>query len=472
MRKYCVIGVVVAMVAASAGTAFGAGFALIEQSVKGLGTAFSGGAAVADDPSTVYFNPAGMTRLEGQQATAGFHVIAPSAKFKLDSATNGLTGLIPDSTIYSDAAGTTQNPSGEAAQVGVSPNLYYTHNLGNSWAVGFGVNVPFGLATEYDKNWVGRYHAVNSEVTTINLNPSVAYKVNEHLSLGAGVSAQYIDVNLSQMIDFGLAAYLVNGMPAPLLPLVSNPLADVYADMNADSWGYGYNLGVLYEVSEDTRIGLSYRSKVKQDLEGDVKFTTPDLSTSLGLTAADISAQFFPNQGIEGTIDLPASAQLSVYQQVTPAWAVMADVMWTEWSSFEDLTIKFDRGISTGLAKKQTVTQEQWDDSWRYSVGTTFAVTEDLTLRGGLAYDETPIPDEYRTPRIPGTDRFWVAIGGGYKVGPWSFDGAYAHLFVDDSSVDLKAGTDTSSDEFSRGNLSGDFENSVDIVSVEVSYKF
>ncbi|PLY03760.1 MAG: hypothetical protein C0624_06580 [Desulfuromonas sp.] len=458
MRRLCMAGMILVFVVMSAGSAFAAGFALIEQSVKGLGTAFSGGAAVAENPSTVFFNPAGMTRLEGQQATAGLHVIVPSAEFELDSASNALTG-----TIYSDAAGTTQNESGEAGQVGTTPNLYYTHNLGNDWTVGFGVNVPFGLATEYDKDWVGRYHGVNSEVMTVNINPSIAYKVNDQLSLGAGVSAMYMEANLSQMIDFGLSS----GVPA----LASNPIADVYADINADSWGYGYNLGALYEFNEDTRVGLSYRSEVKQDLEGDADFTTPNLDAINPLLTLGASAAF-PDQGASGTITLPASAQLSVYHEVLPGWAVMADIMWTEWSSFEDLTIEFDQGIGSGLAKKASTTQEQWDDNMRYSVGTAYALNDEVTLRGGLAYDETPIPDEYRTPRIPGADRFWIALGGGYAIDAWSVDVAYAHLFVDDGDVDLQAGTDPTADEFGRGNLSGSFENSVDIVSVEVSYKF
>jgi len=464
MRRWSVIGLVLAFVAITAGSAFGAGFALIEQSVKGLGTAFSGGAAVAEDPSTVYFNPAGMTRLEGQQATAGFHVIMPSAEFKLNSATNAPPLSQP---IYSDAAGTTQNTSGDAGVVGTAPNLYYTHNLGNKWSVGFGVNVPFGLATEYDKNWVGRYHAVDSEVMTINLNPSVAYKVNDQLSLGFGVSAMYMEAVLSQMIDFGLATFSVHSTPS----LVSNPNMDVYSNMEADSWGYGFNLGALYELNDNTRFGFSYRSEVEQDLEGTVDFVHPEASV-VGATLAGAAASNFPDQGVSGTITLPASAQMSVFHQLNSQWAVMADIMWTEWSSFEDLTIKFDQGIGTGLSKKQSVTQEQWDDNWRYSAGATFAPNENLILRGGLAYDETPIPDEYRTPRIPGTDRFWVALGGGYVMDDWSFDAAYAHLFVDDSSVNLKTGTDPTSDEFGRGNLSGTYENSVDIFSVEASYKF
>jgi len=455
MRRFYVAGIVLAFVLVSAGSAFAAGFALIEQSVKGLGTAFSGGAAVADDPSTVYFNPAGMTRLQGQQATAGFHVIVPSAEFEKKSATNAL------------GASLSGGNSGDAGQVGTAPNLYYTHNLGNQWTVGFGLNVPFGLATEYDKDWVGRYHAVNSEVMTINLNPSVAYKLNEQLSLGAGVSAMYMEANLSQMVDFGLASYSVHGTPA----LVSNPALDVYSDLNADSWGYGYNLGALYEVDDKTRIGVSYRSEVEQDLEGDADFVTPNLDAINPLLTLAASTSF-PDQGASGTITLPASAQLSAFRQVTPQWAVMADIMWTEWSSFDDLTIEFAQGIGSGLVKKQSTTQEQWDDNMRYSVGTTYALNDAMTLRGGLAYDESPIPDAYRTPRIPGADRFWIALGGGYARDAWSVDVAYAHLIVDDGDLNLQTGIDPAADEFGRGNLSGSFENSVDIASVEVSYKF
>ena len=217
----------------------------------------------------------------------------------------------------------------------------------------------------------------------------------------------------------------------------------------------------------------SYLSEVEHDVEGDAEFDVP-VSYLAGVAASDASltnlhlfaAGVFSDQGAYGTITLPQNAQLSVYHQINEKWAAMADVMWTGWSSFDVLEINFEGT----LASNPSVTTENWDDNWRYSAGATFSPNETLTFRGGLAYDETPISDEYRTPRIPGNDRLWVAFGGGYQMGNWSFDAAYAHLFVDDSKIN-KIATPGSEDE-SRGTLIGTYENSVDIISVEASLKF
>jgi len=430
--------------------AFSAGFALIEQSVKGLGTAFSGASAIAEDPSTVYFNPAGMTLLEGQQIQAAAHVIVPSAKFSGTAATSPALGSIPISG----------NDGGQGGLSAVAPNLYYTYNPGNGWVYGIGINAPFGMATEYDDGWVGRYHALKSDVKTININPSVAYRVNENLSLGAGVNAQYLDAELSNAVDFGSIAFAQSGGA-----LGTPTQQDGKVVLKADDWAYGFNLGALYEFSKATRVGVSYRSRMEYTVEGDADFTVPASITALPVVGAGLTAAFADTPA-KADITLPDSASVSVYHRLNPQWALMADVTWTHWSVFDELRVEFDSGLA------DNVTNESWEDNWRYSVGATFNPNEQLTLRGGLAYDETPIPDAHRTPRIPGSNRFWVALGAGYAYGAWNFDIGYAHLFVDEAPVELKAGVDPTSSDFFRGDLTGEFDNAVDIASVEVSYKF
>lgn len=438
-------------------TARGAGFALIEQSVSGLGTAFSG-AAAAEDASTVYFNPAGMMLLKGQQVVGGVHYIMPKAEFTKASATNAIGAPIA---------------GGDGGEGGVSkavPNLYYVKNF-ETMAVGIGINAPFGLATEYDKTWVGRYHAVNSDVKTININPSVAFKAADKLSLGIGVSAQMLDVNLSNMVDFGLATAAVHNTPA----LTSNPDADIYADLNADSWGYGYNLGALYQYSDGGRVGLSYRSEIKHDVDGDVDFTVqnPTFLAGVSPVLAGAANAYFVDQGVSGSITLPASASLNLYQEVNPQWAVMADVTWTQWSSFKKLVINFDQGIGAGGTTKQSVTTENWDDNMRYSVGTTLKANDALTLRAGVALDKSPIKnDSDRTPRIPDQDRTWIAAGAGYAFSDAvALNFGYTHLFVKESKMN-KTITSASDEDAGRGAVSGTFDTAVDIVSTELVVRF
>jgi len=446
------VWVVMASLLAITSPAFGAGFAIIEQSVSGLGNAFSGGAASAEDATTVFFNPAGLTRLEGQQAVAGVNVIIPQAKFSNKGSTH-VTGQP-----------LTGGDGGDGGVTGVVPNLYYAARLQNGIALGLGINAPFGLATEYDDGWVGRYHALGSEVKTVNINPSVAYKVNDHLSLGAGVNAQYIQAKLSNAIDFGTVAFQSSG------GLLGTPQGmDGKAELEADSWGFGFNLGALYEFNDNSRVGLAYRSHVRQDLKGDADFKVPASVTSLPFGVGAGVAAAFADTDISGDLVLPESASVSAYHRFTPKWAVMADVTWTNWSRFDELRIEFDTN-NNGVTLADSVTTESWDDSWRYSLGATYNPNESLALRAGVAYDVEAIPDaEHRTPRIPGDDRTWVAVGAGYRLTDrLTFDLAYAHLFV----ADPKINKNPVGEDALRGGLKGKYDASVDIVSVQLAYNF
>lgn len=440
-KKSSAILIGLTLLLAGSTTAFASGFALIEQSVSGLGNAFAGGAASAEDATTVFFNPAGMTRLEGQQAIGALHIIVPSAKFNSTSAQNSSGNDI------------TGSDGGDAGVTGVAPNAYYTNSISDKLTVGLGINAPFGLATKYDKEWIGRYHAVESDVLTININPSIAYKVTDQLSVGAGLNAQYIEAVLSVMVDGRTLA----ASPA------SNPLFDIFVENKADDWSYGFNLGLLYEFSKDTRIGFAYRSEIKHKLQGTTKAELP--AAFAAVPAAQ--AAFPASQGVNGEITLPASASLSLFHQLNDKLALMADVNWTEWSSFDELKLNFETWIG-GPGGEFSSTPENWDDSWRLSVGATYDYSDSLKLRGGLAFDETPIPSaEYRTPRIPGEDRYWIALGAGYEINEnLLLDFGYAHLFVTDSDINHDDNLT------SAGSLVGEYENQVDIASVQLTYNF
>jgi long-chain fatty acid transport protein len=455
MKKRFAVFVLMVSLLAMASPAFSAGFALIEQGVGGLGNAYAGASAIAEDATTIFFNPAGMTRLKGQQALAALHVIMPQSEFK-----NAGSTLSP----ALGGAALSGNDGGQGGVTGLAPNLYYAANLDNGWACGLGINAPFGLSTDWNDGWVGRYHALRSEVMTVNINPSLAYRVNEHLSLGAGVSAQYVKAELSNAIDFGSIAFASSGGLAG-----TRQQQDGKVKLEADDWGYGYNLGLLLDITEDSRVGLSYRSRIKYTAKGDADFTVPaSISGIPGGLGAGLAARF-ADTDVKSEITLPDSASLSYYHRLNPKWAIMADVSWTNWSTFDELRIEFDNPLMP-----DNVTTENWKDSWRYSLGANYHPSERMVVRAGVAYDEEPIPDaESRTPRIPGEDRLWTALGLGYRIGEQAqVDLGYAHLFVKDSKINRQAGTNPAGEDFFRGTLVGEFENSVDIISLQLAYNF
>ncbi len=443
--------------------AFAAGFALIENSASGMGNAFAGGSAIAEDASTVWFNPAGMTRISGSQIVVAGHVISPKADFTDEgSSLNSLVGGGPISGNDDDG--------GVTAFV---PNFYYVTDLGGDAWFGVGVTVPFGLSTDYDDDWIGRYHATKSEVQTININPSFAYKHSDKLSVGLGLSFQYIDATLENRIDsamtcFGLVSQATDQATAQtqcfgtagLVP--GEETQDSSQSLSGDDWNWGWNIGLLYELDDKSRLGVAYRSSIDANLDGDVNFTVdPTLRAVIDSFGVPYSA-FMTDTGVTAGIELPAQLSVSYYRDVTSDFAVMADITWTDWSSFDKLVVKFDN-----LVQPTSTTPENWDDSFRFAVGANYKMDEKMMLRFGLAHDQTPIPSaEDRTPRIPGDDRTWVSLGLGYELDAnTSIDVGYSHLFVSD--------TDINNTDASFGHvLTGEYDADVDILSVQGTFKF
>ena len=424
--------------------AHASGFALIEQSVSGLGNAYSGGAAAAEDASTIFYNPAGLTRLQGTQILPGAHVIIPSAKFSNDGSTR-FTG-----------APLSGGNGGDGGVTKVIPNFYASTQVGKVY-FGLGVNAPFGLATKYDSGWVGRYHAIESDVLTININPSIAFKATDNLSIGAGLSAQYLKAKLSNAIDVGGISFARSRNPLAL------SLSDGFVELNGDSWGFGFNLGALYEFSKDTRVGISYRSRIKHKLEGDADFS--------GTDALAAAAGFF-DRSVYANIMLPDSASVSFVHSFSPQWTVMADFTWTNWSLFKELRVQFDP-VAGRTTAADSVTTENWRDNYRYSIGVSYMPDPKWTFRSGVAYDTAAVRNaEYRTPRIPDADRIWLALGAGYKLSDnFAVDLGYAHIFVKDSRIG-KTATGPTDENFFRGNLHGSYDSHINIISAQAKITF
>ncbi len=395
-----------------------AGFALIEQGVSGLGNAYAGAAAVAEDASTIYFNPAGMTYIEGRQGVVAMHLIRPRADFQNEGSVAGVTKPLG-------------GEGGDPGSLAYVPNAYYVMDLKPDIKFGLGISVPFGLSTQYDKDWMGRFQAVKSELKTVNINPSIAFKVNDELSLGFGVSAMWVQAELTNAVNFGLAG-------------------EGASRVKGDDWGFGFNLGAIYQVTPSTRLGLAYRSKVEQTLKGEVKFDRP----------AGIPAAAAPDGRVTADLTLPENVSLSVFSQLNDKWDVMGDVTWTRWSRFSELKIVRNNG------QVLTTVPENWENTRRYSLGASYRYSDKLKLRAGVAYDEEAIKNEFRTARIPGNDRTWIALGASWQLNPGSVvDVGYAHLFVSDASVD-------DDQRPLSGRLAGKYKASVDILSVQYTHHF
>lgn len=393
MASWSVAGALLVM----SGSVAASGFALIEQNASGLGNAYAGGAAIAEDASTVFFNPAGMTRLSGKQVVVAGHLINPSAKF---TSSTGVSG-------------------GDAGGLAFVPNAYFAMEMKPGLKVGLGLNAPFGLQTEYDSNWVGKHQAIKSKLETMNVNPSVAYQVNDALSLGGGLNYQHISGELSEFKGGALGTAVIKGTD--------------------NTWGY--NLGALYNVNASTRVGVAYRSAMSYTLSGTVTTSLP-----------------FANGPVTLDVKLPDSLSISGVHKMNDNYEVMADATFTGWSSFKQVKIVDGAGATISN------TPENWKDTVRVSVGATHHYSEQWSVRAGLAYDQAPVPDAFRTARIPDNNRTWIALGGQRKLSAAStIDFGYAHLFVKDSTINAASPAPA---------LVGSYKNSVDILSAQYTHNF
>jgi len=394
-----------------------AGFALSEQSGSGMGNAYAGAAAVAEDASTIFFNPAGMTYLEGSQLVGALHAIRISGDFN-DKGSNP--------------------PGGEGGDFGswaLLPNLYYKQDLTEQLKLGIGIGSPFGLKTDYDKGWLGRFQAVKSELKTVNINPSLAWKVNDQWSLGFGISAMWAQAELTSAVNLG-------------------PLGESSISNKGKDWGFGYNLGAIYQITPATRLGIAYRSKVEQHLKGSAH------SSFTGLNA-DPSRTL--NTDITADLTLPETLSFSSFSQLNDRWDLLTDITWTRWSQFKELTIMRDNGSNSIVG----TTPEHWNNTLRYSVGLNYHYSPTLKLHTGVAYDNETIDTEHRTARIPGNDRTWFSAGASWQYTPVTrLDFGYAHLFIKDARIyDDQTAT-------GKGLISGKYQGDANMLSVQFSHQF
>lgn len=430
------------LVAIAAADARASGFQLAEQSARGLGNAFAGAAAVADDPSTIFFNPAGMTRLEGTQVSGTISFIFPSGEWS-DSGSRDAFG--------SPLTGGDGSDGGVTAIV---PVFYAHYTIDERWSAGIGVNVPFGLATNWTDTWRGRYQAIESDIKTINVQPTVAYRIDDQWSVGAGVDFQYLDVRLTQAVDYGTIA-VANLGPAPAAALGLGPQAnDGRGIVEGDSTDWGFNAGVLWEMDERTRFGFHYRSKIEHTLDGDGKFTIPQKAKVLQGTGA------FVDTDVKADITLPETINLSAVHELDDRWTLLGDIQWTRWSRVDAIEIEYKNP-----AQPSSTLDLKWDDTWKFAGGANYAYSDVLTLRVGMAFDQTPTSRETRSPRLPTNDRIWLSMGFSYDIEEnMTLDFGYTHIWLKDGKVNQTG-------SFGE-NVVGKSENSVDMFAVGGTLRF
>jgi long-chain fatty acid transport protein len=431
------------------GQAQASGFQLKENSAKALGRAFAGSAVATGDASVVVNNPAAMTRFSGTTVQADVTVIDLNAKFKGGGYAGNGFGPV--------AAPLTGGDGGEAGDVTPVPAISVIHKFDNGLAVGAMVSAPFGLKTEYDANWVGRYSAIKSEVKTVDLTVSAAYEiVPDRFSVGAGIVYERGEAELSKAVDFGTALF-ANPATRPL-PFARPQLRDGKAVVTGDDSAFGWIVGMTFRPTDSLSFGLSHRSEIDHELDGKVDWTVPaDVATIFG--SSPTTSSLFKDGGAVAKLTTPSITTFSAMWQVNDKLALMGDYTQTDWHSLREVRIDFKNPDA------DSVEPFNWGDTVFWSVGAEYKLSDTLTLRGGYAYDETPTTFATRTPRLPDEDRRWYSLGVTWAMSDKiELTAGYTRLQPDTPKIGII--------DSSRHVLFGKYDSNVNLLAFSGQYKF
>ena len=380
-----VLGVLLVLPALLPAPTLAAGFLVRENSAEALATGYAGNGSRASGPDTVFSNPAGMTHLQADGFELGAAVILPSSTFSGAARQATPLGPVP-------VAGNNGGDSGRAALI---PNFHAVMRVMPDVSVGIAITVPFGNSDIYDANWVGRYLGTRTVATSADINPAIAWKIDDTWSVGAGFSAQYLKLDVASAID--QAAIFGAAVP------------DATLRFKAHDWAYGFNAGVLADFG-DARVGLTYRSNVNHRIQGTLDFS--GASPLLGLVNGPANAK----------ARLPSFTTLSVTSQVAPDITLSADIQYSHWSLFKDVTI---------LSQNQPLPNVQgYRDAWMIAVGGKYRLDEQWSLMAGIAFDETPVTSRYRAVTLPDADRYLLGLGAEMRLSDsMTLQGAFGHSF-------------------------------------------
>jgi long-chain fatty acid transport protein len=400
------------------GSAAAAGFALQNQNGAGNGYAYAGAAAAAQDASTIYFNPAGMTYLApGHHVSGAGNLLIRSLRFNDTGSGAFLSYPLGDN-------------GGQAGGLSFIPAVYWSMSLGSAFRIGMGVSPSFGNATDWSRTFIGRYQGVESGITTVNFNPSIAWKLHEDVSLGVGFNVVMFEADLRNM--------------APMTSLLPAPV-DIQTRLKGDDVGFGYNLGVMFRLSESTRMGLTYRSAVNLKVDG--RLTAPGVVIPASVP-----------------VELPDSASLAISHMMNERLRLLADLTWTGWSSLPAI-VASSRTSGAILANERL----GFENSFRVGLGAQYQYTPRLRFHTGFAYDRSPVRKSlHRTVRLPDSDRFWLAVGFNQKLGErTSVDVGYSHVFFEGAEINRPSFPDASLQV-----VRGTFDTDVHIISLQLNHHF
>jgi len=400
----------------------GAGVELYELATPDVGLASAGYAARAQDASTLFKNPAGMSRLQGAQFQGGLQLTYGNARFSPNQDTSPSLG---------------SEDGGNA--IGAIPALsgFYVHPLGERVRVGFGTFSYFGLAQKYDSDWVGRYFIQEGALVGVSLMPSLSVQVNEWLSVGAGLNA---------MAGYFKTQVAVNNLePA---------LGDGQLEVQDTAWGFGANVGLLVEPRQGTRFGLTYLSAVDLDFSDRPSFQ--NLGPGLGAVLGN-------PRTLDVGMTVPQGVMFGVFQEVSEKWAVMLDVGWQNWNRFG----KVDVGVQSSASSDLTV-DANYQDTWHVAVGAQYRLSEKWRFSGGFAYDSSAVSDENRSVTTPMGEAYRFGVGAEWQLNQAINLGAsYEFLWAGDMAVDQ------GSEPSLRGRVAGSYENSwFSFMAIHMTWKF
>ena len=414
------------------------GFYIRAKGAGGVGLATAGDPVRVNDASITFFNPAGMTYWDKPAAQGGIdsHDIDIKVGNRGSTTTTPLTASLPVAVSGS---------VGHSDDLALVPNFHYLRPLANELWFGLSIATPFGLGTEFERDWFGRYDSVKSELKTINIAPALAWRINPSWSIGGGIDVQYAD------------ATLIYALPDPLALGGPSSATDGSARLKGDSWAVGYNVGVLFAAAPNLRLGLHYRSHMKHEL--DVDATVSGFTGAMGALNGTVSAK--------SDLRLPDIVSLGVSYEMTPVLTLLAQAQWFGWSRFDEIRVRFSNGAP------DTVRPQNFRDTHSLSFGAEYKASQEWIVRAGLRFERSPVQDAFRNTSLPFTDLVWYALGAAYRTSERSqLDLGFAHLSHKAGSIDLTtsfyAGTGLDSAVTVRGAVS----TKVNIFSAGVRFYF